>query len=335
MRCEQCNTLLFPNIKSIERDKNNNTIIKLQCINPKCQNMYYTSLEYFFMLKNDAYSLFGIYENLQKKDSMCKIPNEMNVIISSSERCGCSWLGFLLSLVHESIFAQTIPWNYEISPIAATKKKFPLPLGWSSVYYASTILLLERGFDKIIILQRDYTELLRAHAITYDPTLYDIRHKITPKFMEKHAPSFYNSYKKSYELVYGDKIDDPRVMRVFLEDLNNSFVETFDKILNFLNFPERGKPICYPIKIDRNWESRSTELPSDANIGVRFETINKIYEEDRLSRRRGINIDEQIKRKTDILEGHNKKYDQYRLRFNRRKKQEQKEELIDKRGVIT
>lgn len=320
MRCKQCNSLLFPDVKDIEKDEDDNLIIKIQCINPKCQNISYVSLEYFFMLKKDAYSIFEIYDHFQKKDTIFKMPNEMNVIISSSERCGCSWLGFLLSLAHESIFAQTIPWNYEISPIVATRKKFPLPLGWSSVYYASAVLLLKRGFDKIIILQRDFNELLRAHAITYDPTLYDIRHKITPKFMEKHAPSFYKSYKKSYELVYGDEINHPRIMRVFLEDLNKSFVGTFDKILNFLNFPERGKPIFYPIKIDRNWESVSSELPSEAEIGIRFENIDKMYEKNRLSRNRGINIDEQIKRKTDILEGHNKKYDQYRLRFNRQKK---------------
>lgn len=228
----------------------------------------------------------------------------MNVIVSCVERTGGSWLGLILSEIHKRMFGKEIKWNYEISRLMAISKDHTFPEGWSSVYYVPLDQLLKRGYDKIILLERDLEDIKRAMLI-YHKQMTDFDNPV-------HKP-FFDKIEKYWNLAYGNPIEDPRIFRVNLKYINQYAVACFSEILDFLEFPykikshttlnwcvnydkeapmceeqECGKcltftpktdrPVLFPINLpERNWMLYSCLLPKNWGLDARLYKIEKLY----------------------------------------------------------
>jgi hypothetical protein len=69
-------------------------------------------------------------------------------------------------------------------------------------------------------------------------------------------PWFFNAVKEKW-LAMERPFEHDNYMRFHLDDLNTHTVEYFTKALDFLGFPEEGRPVIIPVKAYRNWECYS------------------------------------------------------------------------------
>jgi len=192
------------------------------------------------------------------------------------------------------------PKNAEISPVIATRDRFPIPKGWCNVYDIDPRLLIKKDYDRIIIVHRDLKTLMVVNSLYYPLDLSEDQRK---RFKIRH--------KKDYEKVYGYEIDDPRFLRVDLDDFSNYTVSVFNEVMDFLNFPEMGRPKITPIIPPelRNWEVFSSLLERGQPVS---NTLKRIANQFRLrdglleymSKERDIKKEkEQIKLKNVLLIG--------------------------------
>lgn len=165
----------------------------------------------------------------------------MNLIILAVEHCACSWLGAYITEAYKRATGKTVHWNYEISRMIAIDPRYNLPVGFSSVYYVKLEWLLERDYDKIIVLKRSYEAF--ENKLLSD---YNIKKNVAiaryPKWLERMR--FY------YDLVYDYNTDDPRVFEVSLDDLNNYTVATFSELFDFLELEFEFRPFIIVPKRD-------------------------------------------------------------------------------------
>lgn len=87
-------------------------------------------------------------------------------------------------------------------------------------------------------------------------------------------PLFFSNIKKKW-LKLQVEINDPRFLRIRLEDWNNFTFQTFNKILDFLEFPKTKRPFLIPVKIEkRNFEGYSCSfLDPDQEVCENLEVI--------------------------------------------------------------
>lgn len=178
----------------------------------------------------------------------------MNVIMLSMERHGCSWVGAIISEVYRQLYDEELHWNYEISRVIAIDSKYNLPKGYSTVYYVKPQWLLEREYDKIIILQRDLRSLKEKMCHYYNATW-------KPETFFKKHPGFEEKIEFYHDLVFDESVrDDPRVHWVYLDDLNNFTVATFSLLFDFLEYP-KPRPVLIPVNPrERDWNVQGTIL---------------------------------------------------------------------------
>lgn len=245
MKCEKCKKKLTPYLLKQAQKVDGKLVFEVECYN--CRSFNTISKKYYFRMRKD-------WEMPRIAPINNKLPSEMNVMIVSMGRCGISYIIFHLNQYHEEMFGKSIPFpkkNREMSPVIATRDRFPVPEGWCNVYDIDPRLLLKKPYDRILIVHRSLDIFMKVYAMYYP---IDLGEDQKERFREKH--------KKDYEKVYGHTIDDPRVLRIDLDDLTNYTVDTFKLLMDFFNFPEMGRPPVLPIKPPglRNWEAYSSLL---------------------------------------------------------------------------
>lgn len=268
MKCEFCRSKLNPYLLKQADYIKDQLIFEVECLN--CRKYNYLSLEAYLSLKKD-------YLMPKVRPINNKLPYEMNIMVVSLERCGISWIGKTLSDIHEDMFGIAIEWNYEVSKVMATRNRFPIMEGWNSVYDVDPQILVDRGYDRVLIIQRDLEELLRAQKLyCYDEIMLSDKGLINTH----HEKVLERRIKEYWDLLYGKNINHQKCLKVRLEDLNNYTVATFEKIFDFLNFPEVGRPKIIPVSPpNRNWEAYSSILPQGHQLCKRLDRIEKEYKE--------------------------------------------------------
>jgi len=211
----------------------------------------------------------------------------MNVIFVSMARCGVSWIGETISLIHERLYGKLLNINYEndrglLSHVITD--------GWNSIYDVDPKILLELGYDKIIIVKRDLETMKEAHAY-YQGYLENYG---TLERMKEERPAFFERIELQYKLLYeqDDVNNNPKVLLVSLEDLNNYTHSTFAEIITFLDFKlsfiqkvklflrvlkDTIRPLVIAVKPEnRNWNIYSANLPKGQELCVRLQYLKKI-----------------------------------------------------------
>lgn len=262
MKCRECKAKMSPlTLKQVDKE-NKNLRFELEC--HACGNKNIVSEKMYFKIRKD----FAPLKKIEPINN--KLPSEMNVMFVSLQRCGISWIIKILSQFHEFLFGEPIPYtkeNAEISKLIATRKRFPLPQRWNCVYEVDPKQLVERGYDRIVIVERDLETLKRVHQIYFQEDLIWMQRETLLRKIEE-----------SWKLVYENEIDDPSVIQINLEDLNNYAQQTFTRLMDFLNFPKVGRPPIIPIPTpDRNWEAFSSLLQRESGIYNKLKGIEKIY----------------------------------------------------------
>jgi hypothetical protein len=71
------------------------------------------------------------------------------------------------------------------------------------------------------------------------------------------------------------QIDDNRYFEFNIdEDWDNFTQFTFNKLLDFLEFPEKDRPLIIPVKVDRNFEAYSNDhLEPSEYINEKIEVL--------------------------------------------------------------
>lgn len=108
---------------------------------------------------------------------------------------------------------------------------------------------------------RDLTELCEAQA------LYHRQAKSQKEIINLilKEPKFFSNIEKKYKLI--DKvIFDPRFLRISLNNWNNFTLQTYNKILDFLEFPKENRLQLVPVKVDRDFEGYSCSHLSEEHV---------------------------------------------------------------------
>lgn len=186
------------------------------------------------------------------------------------ELCGVGWVTSVLSEIHEKMFGVPIRWNYEISRFEATRERRPLPRGWCTTWNADPRLLVKRGYDKVIGLQKSLEDACYSHALYYHPE--------TPywEIMEKN-PQFFLPVKDKW-LRMERPFVHPKYRKFHLDYLNTHTVRAFNEMLDFLEFPKEGRPLIVPVKAYRNWECYSNvSLSGKEQMAGQLPKIKELY----------------------------------------------------------
>ena len=179
-----------------------------------------------------------------------KPPHMQNVILTTLELGGVGWLTSIISEVwnamHPGVYK--LRWRYETSVFEATRDRRPLPEGWTHTFNADPGLLLTRGFDKIMVLQKPLVDCYYAGAFFMHPH----------KKLEEIEPRYFEGIKRRWIQLekYRDHKSD-NFLFLDINEINNDTVNEFNKILDFLDFPKEGRPMIIPVKVWRNWECYS------------------------------------------------------------------------------
>lgn len=89
-------------------------------------------------------------------------------------------------------------------------------------------------------------------------------------------PDFFINIKRRHDLL-NKEIKDPRFLRIALEDWNNFLTQTFDKLLDFLEFPKENRLKLVPVKVDRDFEAYScSHISKDAKVCNRLEVLRSV-----------------------------------------------------------
>jgi hypothetical protein len=205
----------------------------------------------------------------------------MNVIFLSMNRCGVSWLGEILKDLYHQCKGKPLEIKYEVSRERASRECLK---GWNTVYDIEPQILLNLGYDKILILQRGLEAMEEAHTVYHGyQEIYD-----TIDQMKRERPAFFERIRLQYQLLYERTPESERILKVSLEDLNNHTIHEFRKITDFLGikmsfwrklillFTNKLQPILVPVKPERDWEVYSTPLPSEYELCNRLQYLKKI-----------------------------------------------------------
>lgn len=153
-----------------------------------------------------------------------------NVIMVSAGRCGASWACAVISEIHKEVYGVEKHWNWGISRYMAINDKYYFPEGFNEVLYVDPMKLLNRPYDKIIVLKRELDEVLQSMQVYRFPEL-------TYKETEEQYPQFIEDVIFYYGITYNHDFDDPRMYLTNLSDLNNHTVAAFSELLDFLEYP--------------------------------------------------------------------------------------------------
>lgn len=208
-----------------------------------------------------------------------------NIILLSMARCGMSWVGEILSQIHERLYGDKLTINYELDRRLVSNN---LLKGWTGVYEIDPKILLDLGYDKVIIIKRKLETLIEAHA-KYHGYLENYG---SLENMKKERSAFFDRIKLAYKMLYEQELDDPRILIVNLEQLNNYTYSAFEKIIDFLEFKlsfiqkvklflrilrNKVKPFIIPTNPkNRNWDIFSAMLPIDHELCNRLKYMQKI-----------------------------------------------------------
>lgn len=209
----------------------------------------------------------------------------MNVIILSMQRCGISWIFEAISQVHERLFGKLLTINYEKERSIVSHN---LLEGYTGVYDLDPKILLDLGYDKILIIKRDLETMKEVHA-HYQGYMEQYG---SLEQMKIERPAFFERIELQYNLIYNQDLNDKRILIVNLEDLNNYAYSSFNEIIEFLEFKlsfiqkirfflrvlkNKIKPFIIPINPpDRNWNIHSAMLPRGQELCQRLQYLKKI-----------------------------------------------------------
>lgn len=213
----------------------------------------------------------------------------MNVVILSMPRCGVSWIGEVLSQLHERLFGIPLEITYEKDRAKVSRT---LVKGITGVYNIDPTVLLNLGYDKIIIIKRELENLKKAQAHYHG---YQEQYGTYENMVEA-RPGFFEKIELYYELLYEQEnvLQNPRVLLVSLEDLNNYTYSCFKEIMDFLGFKlslkNKIKFILRVLKdnirpfivatnpLERDWNIYSALLPKGHALCARLQFLEKIQE---------------------------------------------------------
>lgn len=165
--------------------------------------------------------------------------------------------------------------SYETHKFIATRFRIPIPKGWNGVINADPEILLQRGYDKVVLVQRDFVEWALAMAQTHRQcdTMADC---VKLGIIE---PRFFVKCKKKYDLL-DKEILDPRFFKMTLSDWNNFTFQTYNKLLDFLEFPKENRVLVVPVKFSnerRNFEGYScSHLPKEHEMCGTVQRIREL-----------------------------------------------------------
>lgn len=214
----------------------------------------------------------------------------MNVVILSMSRCGISWIGETLSQIHERLFGKSLIINYERD---RAKVSHNLLEGWTGVYNIDPKILLNLGYNKILIIKRELETMKKVHA-HYQGYMENYG---TLDIMKKERPAFFEVIELYHKLLYEQEEikNNPKVLIISLENLNNYTYATFNEIIEFLDwklsfiqkiklFSRVLKDKIRPFVIatnpkERNWNIYSASLPKGHKLCNRLQYLEKIQNE--------------------------------------------------------
>ena len=182
------------------------------------------------------------------------------------------WFTSILSDIHNEMFGVPIRWNYEISHFEATRERRPLPIGWCNVWNANPELLLKRGYDKVICLQKSLNDAIYSMVIYHHP-------EQTFDWLMRQTPEFFLPIKEKWQkLERFRSFTHDRFLFVHVDDLNTFPKKYFNKVFDFLGFPKENRPKLLPIKCYRDWEcySNISRSPKDQFHG-QLPKIKELY----------------------------------------------------------
>ena len=211
----------------------------------------------------------------------------MNVVILSMERCGVSWVGETLAQIYKQLYGKDLSINYETNRSKVSKNLLD---GWTGVYNIDPKVLLRLGYDKVLIIKRDLEVMKEAHAHYHGyQEMYG-----NLESMKEARPSFFEKIELYHDLLYNQEEvkNNPKVLIVNLEDLNNYTHATFNEIVEFLDFTlsfkqkiklffrvldNKIKPFVIATNPkDRNWNIYSAMLSKSHILCDRLRYLKKI-----------------------------------------------------------
>lgn len=210
-----------------------------------------------------------------------------NVIILSMRRCGVSWVMETISQIHKRLFGKPLRIIYEKNRALISNN---LIKGYTGVYDIDPKVLLDLGYDKILIIKRKLETIKYAHAKYHGyQELYE-----TYESMLLERPAFFEKIELYHKLLYEQKevINNPKVLFISLENLNNYTHSTFNEIIDFLEFKmniiqkikfflqvlrNKVQPLVIATNpTERDWDIYSALLPKGHKLCNRLEFLKKI-----------------------------------------------------------
>jgi hypothetical protein len=203
------------------------------------------------------------------------------------KRCGVSWIGEVISQIHERLYGRPLFINYEED---RGKVSNNLLEGWTGVYDVDPKVLIQLGYDKILIVKRELEAMKEAHA--YYHGYIEMYGSI--ENMKKNRPAFFDKIELYHDLIYHQEEvkNNPKVLIVSLENLNNYTYSTFNEIIDFFDFKlsfkqklkffkrvlkDKIKPFVIPTNPkERNWNIHSALLPKGQELCERLKYLKKI-----------------------------------------------------------
>ena len=248
MNCEFCREPLNPYLnKAIPSE--DGMVYEIECL--KCRKVNVVNEEMFR-------AIFKDFKHPTVQPINKKFPSEMNVIFTSMPRSGISWVIGALSPYHYQMFGKPITFTPEIPEQKAKRKDKPLPKGWSNIYEIDPQILLDRidpeglQYDRVICIERSLETTLKVNRLAL------LKKGLDPDHVDKILTKMEAIYPKIMK-----DIDDPRYLKISLEDINNYPTASMNELMDFFNFPKIGRPPVVDFKphwFERNWEFISTML---------------------------------------------------------------------------
>lgn len=120
-------------------------------------------------------------------------------------------------------------------------------------------------------MNRDLLDLADSLA------LYHRRAKTKEQVIDlaMNEPRFFANIKKKWESLQKE-IDDPKFLRINLNDWNNFTFQTFNKLLDFLEFSREKRPFLIPVKSNKDFEGYSCSfLDPEHEVCENIEVIRR------------------------------------------------------------
>ena len=174
-----------------------------------------------------------------------KKPSELNVIITRLPRCGVSEIFGFIKLAHKAIFKSDLKIKHEISYFDVIKFDRPLVKGWNGVIGAEPQRLLDRGYDKVIVVSRSLKGACKSQ-LDYFRKVQTLEECIS---LWLEDPAFIPKVRKKWDRLNA-VIEDPRLLIISLDQWNYQLHQTYHLILDFLEFPKEGRPHLVPVRRD-------------------------------------------------------------------------------------